>query len=188
MEFMLQNRLKKIAPTELLSGNRIILRLVTAEDCQLHYLNWLNDPLVNCYLETRWRPQTLTSILEFVQQMLVDPDNYLFAIVQARTNKHIGNIKLGPINWPHRYADISYFIGERAEWGQGYATEAIQLITQFGFAVLQLHRLQAGLYASNLGSAKALAKAGYVREASFKQQLLGPNGWEDHLWYAKLAE
>lgn len=63
---------------------------------------------------------------------------------------------------------MSYFIGEKNAWGKGFATEAIQLVTHFAFEQLHLHRLQAGLYASNIGSGKALEKAGYHLEAVFK--------------------
>ena len=42
------------------------------------------------------------------------------------TDKHIGNIKLGPINWIHRYGDISLLIGDKDYWGKGIATEAIR--------------------------------------------------------------
>jgi RimJ/RimL family protein N-acetyltransferase len=101
----------------------------------------------------------------------------------------VGNIKVGPVNARHAFADMSYFIGERQCWGRGYATEAIRLATDFGFARLGLHRLQAGLYAGNVGSGRALEKAGYRREAVFARQLKNAAGaWEDHVWYAVLRE
>src|SRR5262249_11823943 len=158
----------------------VLLRLLTGKDCNETYLNWLLDPEINQFLETRWRKQTLESITEFVESLWLDPDNYLFAIIEAETKKHIGNIKLGPINRNHLYADISYFIGERSAWCRGYASEAIQLVTQFAFAQLKLHRVQAGLYANNIGSAKALEKAGYHFEAVFRKQLRFDSRWEDH--------
>src|SRR5439155_23209881 len=144
------------------------------------YCTWLADPQVNRYLETRWEAQTLDRITDFVQDMLASTDNYLFAIIERATDAHVGNIKLGPVNWHHGCADVSYFIGERASWGKGLATDAIRVVTEFGFSQLGLHRLQAGLYGSNVGSARALEKAGYGREATFRRQLRGPSGWEDH--------
>ena len=115
--------------------------------------------------------------------MLASADSYLFAIVESDTNVHVGNIKLGPINAHHAFADVSYFIGETDRHGRGYATEAIKLATAFGFERLGLHRLQAGLYAGNIGSAKALEAAGYTREGTLRAQLKNADaGWEDHVW------
>jgi len=49
--------------------------------------------------------------------------------------------------------------------------------------------VQAGLYAGNAGSGKALQKAGYRAEGVFRKQLRNAAGqWEDHLWYSVLRE
>ena len=61
-------------------------------------MSWLQDPAVNAYLETRWSPQSLESVRAFVSAMAEDPANYLFAIVQNQGGRHIGNLKIGPIN------------------------------------------------------------------------------------------
>lgn len=174
-----------IAPGEVFSGETIDLRLVTMEDCTDRYVAWLEDPQVNRYLETRWSPQTLESVKGFVSAISADPASYLFAIIEKSTGRHVGNIKVGPINARHAFADISYFVGERASWGKGLGTDAIRVATHLAFDRLGVHRLQAGLYAGNIGSAKALQKAGYRYEAKFAAQLRGPDGWEDHLWYVQ---
>jgi [ribosomal protein S5]-alanine N-acetyltransferase len=180
---------RKLAQGEVLAGARVSLRLVEAADCSPRYEAWLADPEVNQYLETRWRPQPLESIREFVASMAESADNYLFAILEAAGPRHIGNLKVGPINANHGYADVSYFIGEKDCWGKGYATEAIRLAARFAFGRLGLHRLQAGLYASNLGSGRALEKAGYRKEGVFRGQLRNAAGaWEDHHWYGLLRE
>jgi ribosomal-protein-alanine N-acetyltransferase len=178
-----------LSPGDRLSGDKVSLRLVTLHDCTPRYEAWLADPQVNQYLETRWRPQPLESIREFVGGMLESPDNYLFAIVENETDRHIGNLKVGPIHWTHSHADVSYFIGERECWGKGHATEAIRLATTFAFRGLGLHRVQAGLYAGNVGSGRALEKAGYKHEGVFKGQLKNTAGvWEDHVWYGLVRE
>lgn len=70
--------------------------------------------------------------------------SFLFKIICNNSNCHIGNIKIGPINPHHNYADISYFIGEKSLWGKGIATEAIQLILKYAFEELKLHKVTAG--------------------------------------------
>ena len=148
---------------KILEGQKIKLRMVELSDCNQDYYNWLNDSEVNQYLETRWNEQSIVSIRE-------SSHSYLFAIIF--NNKHIGNIKIGPINSVHRFADISYFIGDKSAWGQGVATEAIKLVCDFGFKILKLNKLCAGAYAGNIGSCKALQKNKFQPEAIYRKQYL----------------
>ncbi|MFQ5890824.1 MAG: GNAT family N-acetyltransferase [Gemmatimonadota bacterium] len=180
--------MSKIGDEDWFHSERLLLRLVTPEDCGERYLSWLCDERVNRYLETRWSEQTIESIGEFVAEMRASEENHLFAIVKRDAREHIGNIKLGPVNANHGYADISYFIGDPRMWGKGYATEAIRTATVIGFDVLGLHRLQAGVYKTNVGSTRALEKVGYRLEGRFRKQLRAEDGWQDHLWYGLLRE
>jgi RimJ/RimL family protein N-acetyltransferase len=78
--------------------------------------------------------------------------------------RHIGNIKLGPINRHHGTGDIGLLIGERSEWGKGHACEAIALFADYAFANLGLAKLTASCYSDNEGSRHAFLKAGFVEE------------------------
>ncbi len=179
---------RAILPAERLEGERVALRLVTLDDCNERYVAWLADPEVNRYLETRYAEQTLEMIRSFVSSMLASDHSYLFAIVESTTREHVGNVKIGPVVPRHLFADVSYFIGERSAWGKGYGTEAVRLVTRFGFERLGLHRCQAGFYESNIGSQRVLEKAGYTLEARLLKQLRIEDRWEDHVWYGALRD
>lgn len=179
---------RAIGPGELLRGDRVGLRLVTLDDVSDRYVGWLRDPEVHKYLETRFSEQTLESVRGFVASMVESPHSYLFAIVENGSGTHVGNVKIGPVNPHHAFADVSYFLGERASWGKGYGTEAVRLVTRFGFERLGLHRCQAGLYASNIGSQRVLEKAGYTYEGRLAKQLRLGDAWEDHVWFGALRE
>lgn len=166
-----------------LYGKKVRLRLVTLDDCNETYLNWLQDVNVNRFLETRWEQQTLESIELFVTQMMHDEQSYLFAIIENQSGQHIGNIKLGPCNFHHHYADLSYFIGDKSMWGRGFSTEAVYLVSQFGFNQLNLRWIYAGLYGKNVASQRTLEKAGFIRQAVFSQRLCSGDTFDDHLWY-----
>lgn len=154
-----------VANETFLRGNRLYLRPLNEVDCGEHYVGWLNDPDINRFLETRFmEPQSQQSVTEFVQAVNARINEFLFGIFTADQNKHIGNIKLGPISAHHMIGDVSLFIGAREEWGNGYAAEAIQLISTHGFATLRLRKLCASMYAPNEGSRKAFLKCGYSEE------------------------
>jgi spore coat polysaccharide biosynthesis protein SpsF len=173
--------------SECLQGDLVQLRLLAAEDCNERYVQWLQDPEVNQFLETRWQTQTLDTVRAFVASMVSDPASYLFGIFIDSGQRHLGNLKIGPVNKHHGFADISFFIGERVFWGKGIATDAIRTATRCGFERMKLHRIQAGVYASNVGSARALERVGYQREGRLRSRVLGPNGREDLYGYGILA-
>lgn len=165
----------------------VSLRLVELADCSERYVAWLADPRVNEFLETRYAAQSLEDIKAFVSSMIDSPHSYLFAIVDPG-GRHVGNIKIGPVVTRHLYADVSYFVGERDAWGKGYGTSAVRIVTRFGFGRLGLHRCQAGLYESNIGSHRVLEKAGYVLDGRLAKQLRIVDRWEDHVWFGALRE
>ena len=150
------------------------------------YLTWLQDPQINRFLETRWQEQSIDSIKAFIAERDRDKCAVLFAIVDKDTSQHIGNIKLGPINWHHRFAEISYFIGEKQYWNKGYASEVIATVANWGLDQLELALIKAGFYGSNTASKKALEKAGFSFEANFRGEFVDIDGSRvDHLWYSK---
>ncbi len=147
-----------------LEGDRISLREVLLTDVNANYHRWMNDPEVTRYLESRFYPNSVEGLRDYVSHKLGDRDNIFLAIILKDGERHIGNIKLGPINWIHRFADVGILIGEKDCWRKGYATEAILLITDYAFKTLNLHHLTAGCYAANVGSTKAFIKAGWQQE------------------------
>jgi RimJ/RimL family protein N-acetyltransferase/methionyl-tRNA formyltransferase len=172
-----------------LNGEHICLRPITLDDCTERYVEWLNNPEVNQYLETRWEKQTKETVVKFVSNMINSQDTYLFSIIENQSRMHIGNIKLGPVNPHHSCAYVSYFIGEQSMCGKGYATEAVKLITEFGFRKLGLYRIEAGIYANLIASKRVLEKAGYICEGTLRNQLKTNEGSrEDHLLYGLINE
>ncbi len=165
-------------------GHKVSLRHITAEDCTPVYVGWLQDHEVNKYLETRHSPQSLESVTAFVETQNASNASRLLAIIENYTSQHIGNLKIGPINPHHMCADLSYFIGNKAYWGNGFASEAIAGAVKYAFETLGLFSLRAGLYAGNLASRKALEKSGFQQRGVFPAELVTEKGREDHIWYS----
>jgi len=155
----------------MLKSEYLHLRSLESDDINKTYLDWLNDFLVNQYLETRFLPQTMESLREYWSAQRDDPRSPWFAICLNSDDRHIGNIKLGPIDVLHRRADLSLFIGDRESWGKGYATEAIMLISSWSFSVLDLQKLNAGIYSSNVASKRAFEKSGFILEGTLKEEV-----------------
>jgi len=166
---------------KLIESERLYFRWVEEKDVTEKYVGWMNDKEINQYMETWHYPHSEENIREYVRQHFEKRDEPFFAIMKKGVPNsswsgiplpdgeffndpdiHIGNIKLGPLNYIHRYADVSLFIGEKDLQGQGYGTEAIKLISDYGLYTLNLHKICAGIYSCNYASRKAFEKAGFI--------------------------
>ena len=169
-------------------GKNIYLQNLDLKYCQKYYVDWLNDKSINSYIETRLSIQTLDSVTQYVKRLHESDDSYIFGIFCE--GKHIGNVQLGPIHPVYRYAKVGYIIGSKKYWGKGIATEAIRLIKNFAFEILDLHRLEAFVFDDNIASQKALLKNGFLKEGTFRKRMLfRPDGiWSDYYFYGLINE
>ena len=152
-----------------ISGHRLILRPLTPEDVVPGYLAWMNDPGVTRFLESRFRSWSREDLEAYIQAERARDDSVLLAITLRDDGRHIGNIKLGPIDSNARRGAIGLLIGEGDCRGRGYGTQAIRLIVRHAFEDLGLHRVHAGCYATNVGSIAAFKKAGFREEGRQRQ-------------------
>lgn len=79
-------------------------------------------------------------------------------------------------------AGVGYMV-DAAFRGRGVATTAVQLVTVDAFERLRLHRLEAGVMPSNVGSQRVLEKAGFTRIGVSRRHLFVAGSWEDHFLY-----
>ncbi|MCG8356359.1 MAG: GNAT family N-acetyltransferase [Kiloniellales bacterium] len=82
-------------------------------------------------------------------------------------------------------ASLGYWIGERYA-RQGYMTEALSAVLDFGFDHLGMHRVEAACLPHNEASRTLLMKLGFVEEGYARQFLRINGSWQDHLLFAIL--
>lgn len=154
-------------------NERVELFLLEEADVSPAYVGWLNDPLVNRYLESRFVAHDETSTRAFVAACLSDPAALLLGVrSRALSGRHVGNIKLGPIDLRHGLAEVGILIGAREAWGAGVGTSAIQVVSQIACRMLGVRKLTAGCYSSNIGSQRAFERVGFKVEGTRKAHFL----------------
>lgn len=145
------------------ASSDLSLKILQPADVTQHYIAWMNDPEVVQFTDQSNVKHTKETVTNFVQTMLLSEENLLFGIFHQ--NLHIGNIKLGPINFLHQKGDISYIIGNKIFWGKGVTTIVIKEIVSFAFQTLKLQKIYASVFENNIGSSKVLLKNGFIKEA-----------------------
>jgi ribosomal-protein-alanine N-acetyltransferase len=148
------------------------LFLLEEADVNPSYVAWLNDPLVNRYLESRFTPHDESSTRQFVRGCLESASTLLLGIRSRALGRHVGNIKLELINSRHGLGEIGVLIGDKAAWNTGLASTAIRILCRIGAQCFCLRKITAGCYASNIGSQRAFEKAGFIVEGRRREHFL----------------
>jgi len=107
-------------------------------------------------------------------------------IDEAPCEKIAGCIMLGWVQWKHRSATVSYWLGKRF-CGRGLATEALLLVAGEAFA-MGLNRLELTASVRNLKSVAVAHRAGFQEEGVCREYEFLHGRFEDHLRFSLLAK
>ncbi|WP_341237706.1 GNAT family protein [uncultured Limnobacter sp.] len=160
-------------------SGRIYLRRLTEQDVSQDYLDWFKDESVTQFLDSS--NLTYTSVVEYIKTGAESRTHYLYGIFDKDTKRHIGNLKIGPIQWRHLISDLVCVIGARDFWGKGLAKEAIRLGNRIAFDVYGMRKVSGGIASDNIGSIKAYTGADWVIEAVMKGHHLINNQPQDRV-------
>lgn len=100
-----------------------------------------------------------------------------FAVTRRNDKMLMGAIGL-EISRKHRHAEIGYWIG-KPFWNQGYCTEGVKALLQYGFDILDLQRIFAHHLTRNPASGRVMHKVGMVHEGCLRKHVLKWNVFED---------
>lgn len=168
-----------VKSSSFINGGRIILRPLEKKDINKNYLYWFHDAEVTKYLDAGIFPMTMKQLEAFYASLGGNRNDVLFAVVLKSNKKHIGNVKLGNINWIHRFADISIVIGEKQYWNKGYAGEAFRLMLDYAFRKLNLNKVILGVYSPHAAAIKSYLKIGFKIEGRLKKMIHFEGGYVD---------
>ena len=140
-----------------------LVRLVPLDD-EKHLenaLKWLNDPEVTAGLLVGDLPLSRLAEREYFERQMRSPEKDVSFAMETLDGRHIGFSGIHNIDWRHGVAVTGSFIGETAEWGKGYGTDAAKVRSRYCFEVLGLRLLLSSHLDNNHRSARMQAKAGY---------------------------
>ena len=126
-----------------LETDRLLLKPLNKSYLSQNYVDWMNDGEVNRYLESGG-DYNLKKLNEYLTEVERIP-KYFWAIILKEINKHIGNIKIDPIDPDDFFGEYGIMIGDRNEWGKGIAKEASEKVINFCFNTLNLKKISLGV-------------------------------------------
>jgi diamine N-acetyltransferase len=174
-------------------GERIRFRRDERSDIA-RFVEWLNDPEVRRYLSMNLPISQANEEQWFDNMLKLPPEEQPFAIEARRSSSGrggsrwglIGNCGLFGINWVVRSAEAGLFIGDKSCWNQGFGTEVMRLLLQYGFGILNLNRIFLRVDEANRGGIRAYEKAGFVHEGRLRQGTFQNGEYRDMLFMSVL--
>jgi RimJ/RimL family protein N-acetyltransferase len=153
-------------------GQLVRLRAREPEDEPLLY-RWFNDPEVTEFLVVRY-PLSHATEREFIEGAhSIAYNRASFGVETLAEGRLIGGVSLEHANPENRSATLGIALGDKTFWNGGYGTDTMRTICRFGFEMMNLHRIELDVYASNARARAVYEKVGFKdeglrRDALFK--------------------
>jgi RimJ/RimL family protein N-acetyltransferase len=171
-----------------LMGRRVLLREPREDDAALLF-EYTSDPDVIRFLAIA-PPDSPDDTLYFIAKCREHREQdreYVYVIAGVADDVAIGVTGLRHIDQPMRTAQIGTWLG-RHYWGTGANAEAKQLLLDFSFGVLALHRIEARIAVGNRRSRRAFERLGAKREGRLRESFFKDGIYQDQDLFVVLEQ
>jgi len=143
-----------------LAGEKCYLSPCRLEDAE-RWAEWFNDLEVTIPLgDEAYTPTSLEGEQEAIRDILKN-NLHVFSIVDLETDQAIGRCLFFNVDAVNRTAMLGIVIGEKSRWDQGYGREAVSLLLDYGFNLLNLNSVMLGTFSFNERAIRCYEKVGF---------------------------
>ena len=168
-----------------ITGQKVILRPPQYSDWKA----WADERKKNKLYLQPWEPLWSINELErssFVKRVRMferlshNDQAYSFLIYKSDNEDFIGEVNISNVQRGIiQSCTIGYWIAKDCE-GKGMMSESLELVKEFIFNELKLHRIEAACLPHNIPSLKLLLKNGFIKEGTARKLLKINDKWQDH--------
>ena len=141
-------------------GERLYLSPVSinADDAE-NYITWMNSKAVAVNFGQYNHVVSSKSDLKWIYEPAGDMQRYAMVLLEG--DVLIGSISIHNIDHLNRNAFIGIFVGEEKYRNNGYGTEAVRLLLEYGFKTLNLRNIMLTVHADNAAGIACYQKVGF---------------------------
>ncbi|MGG3573874.1 GNAT family N-acetyltransferase [Bacillus gobiensis] len=176
--------------TPKIETDRLILRRFELTDVQSVFDHWLSDERVTDN-RIKGAHKTVSETMKRVAKIVSEYDSKEFcywAIKLKTSGELIGEIDLYNFDIATENCEVSYSLGYKW-WNQGYGTEALRAVVEFGFWHMNIHKISAAHNLDNPASGKIMNKVGMEQEGIIRHMIRNAkNQYKDCAVYGILQE
>lgn len=138
----------------------------------------------------RYSDASMNRLMERYAKRLQSYDctTHYFQIIHLTTNEVMGECGFHKWSERHSRAELGYSLEEERFMGQGFMTEAVRFVLNYGFRNMNLERIEALVARENRASTAILRRFGFVYEGVLRRHYRTDNGLEDSVFYALLRD
>lgn len=174
-------------PFPVLETERLLLRKPAREDRQQFFemrgnattMQYIPRPLATSI-------EDADAIMETINGFTDRNEKINWSIIEKSTGTMVGMIGYPNFKPEYYRAEVGYVM-HHAHTRKGYAFEALQCVLDYGFNQLKLHSIEAIIRPENEASRQLIQKAGFVREAYFKDYVFFNGRFVDEEVYSLIA-
>jgi hypothetical protein len=167
----------------MISGRKVYLKAVEKDDLE-QLKEWRNLPDFRKHFR-EYREINSVMQQKWFENTVVNDKNttIMFSIFDSNTNQLIGCCGLCYINWVHRNADLSLYIGHEEVYidDSGYAEDACRVLLEYGFDELNLHKIWTEIYDFDEKKNNLYKKFGFKRDGVLRDQYFYNGTWSNSL-------
>lgn len=169
-----------------IEGRDIYLRLMKEADTD-DIIRWRNTKFVQRNFIYQ-KPFTREGHENWRKTMIETGRGVQFMIVRKRDDRTVGSVYLRDIDRVHNKAEYGIFIGEKEALGQGYGTQAAQMMISYAFEEEGLHKVMLRVLAENEQAKRSYQKAGFIQEAYLRDEVFLEGCYKDVIYMAVIND
>jgi diamine N-acetyltransferase len=171
---------------ERLRGEKIMLREMVDGDLELIF-DWENRSEL-WYLGDVHEPVTEAEISNFINHSTGDiyTDGQLRLMIDDLESRTVGCIDLFEFDRYNKRAGVGILIAEKQDRSKGYAHEALKLLSDYCFEVLDLRQLHCHITVDNEASMRLFAACGFVESGRNRDWVKKGNVFIDAVFMQRL--
>ncbi|MGL4913964.1 MAG: GNAT family N-acetyltransferase [Romboutsia sp.] len=160
-----------------LIGNKVYLSPIDRND-YVKYTQWVND--MDVAIGMTFANMLIDEEAEKNSLDRLSKAPFNFAIILKETNQVIGNVGFPKLDYINKLGEVGIFIGDKESWGNGYGNEALSLLLDFGFNLLNLNNIYLKVYSFNRQAIKCYSKVGFKEVGRLREaKIIGCNKYDE---------
>jgi len=159
-------------------GNLVNIKAIEKSELNT-MMEWRNNTDFRKYFREYREINTTMQEKWFYDKVINDNSTIMFSINRNSDSELLGVCGLCYINWIHRYADLSLYIGFDNLYidNSGYAKESCFLLFDYAFRELNLNKIWTEIYEFDDKKYNLYQELGFKKDGELRQNYFYDNKW-----------
>ncbi|MCP3030799.1 GNAT family N-acetyltransferase [Halobacillus sp. A1] len=158
------------------TSDRIHLRKMNEDDFHIYH-NWRSNIEVMQYTNPELDVYSLRETEQFIKSICNSNTTKNYIIELNESDKPIGIASLVHMDLKNRNAECIIDIGHQSYWGSGYGKEVMNILLDYSFSEMNLHKLYLRVFSFNERAIKLYESLGFLKEGEQKEHIFRNGKW-----------